>query len=254
MFTPSERECFTTHGLFRCQGFLSSHKLATARTAIFTHLEHAGIWRDGVWRFEQAAADSGMALIKPLNRHRAIVALVRGEMLAAASELVGGQPLSGGELPGLLFTLPNATTWTLPHQNWHVDHPRLPEDGTPGVQIFAILERVEAGGGGTLAVMGSHRLVNEGMRINSGDLRKRLKRERYFSELMSNGPGDRMRFLNEVGRVGEVELKVAEMTGEAGDVYFMDLRVLHTISPNARQVPRIMLTGRYFLEATRKAL
>jgi ectoine hydroxylase-related dioxygenase (phytanoyl-CoA dioxygenase family) len=113
------------------------------------------------------------------------------------------------------------------------------------VQIFAILERVEAGGGGTLAVMGSHRLVHEGVRMSLADLRKKLERETYFSELMSNSTDDRMRFLNEIGHVGDVELKVAEMTGEPGDVYFMDMRVLHTISPNKLRVPRIMLTQRY---------
>jgi ectoine hydroxylase-related dioxygenase (phytanoyl-CoA dioxygenase family) len=253
MFTRSERECFTTHGLCKRQGFLSSKKLANARSLIFEHLEHAGIWRDGSWHFEQTAPDYGMAMIKPLNHHPAIVELASGEAFAAASELVDDHLDFPGH-PALLFTLPNATTWTLPHQNWHVDRPRLPEGGVPGVQIFAILERVEAGGGGTLAVMGSHRLLNEGVRMSSTDLRKKLKREAYFSELMSNSTDDRMRFLNEIGHVGDVELKVAEMTGEPGDVYFMDMRVLHTISPNKLRVPRIMLTQRYLLESSRIAL
>jgi ectoine hydroxylase-related dioxygenase (phytanoyl-CoA dioxygenase family) len=244
MFTPSERESFTTHGLFRRQDFLSNKKLADARSLIFAHLEHAGIWRDGSWHFEQTAPDYGMALIKPLNHHPTIVELASGEAFAAASELAD-DPLDLPGHPALLFTLPNATTWTLPYQNWHVDTPLLPEGGVPGVQIFAILERVEAGGGGTLAVMGSHRLVREEVRMSSADLRKKLERETYFSELMSNSTDDRMRFLNEIGHVGDVELKVAEMTGEPGDVYFMNMRVLHTISPNKLRVPRITLTQRY---------
>ena len=248
MFTLAEKESFATHGLIKRQGFLTSKKLAHARSVIFEHFERVGIWRDTSWHFDQTAPDSGMALIKPLNRHPGIVDLVTGDIQTAASELAGGQPVTGGQ-PGLLFTLPNASTWTLPHQNWHTDFPRLPVDGVPGVQIFAILERVETGGGGTLAVMGSHRLINEGTRINSADLRKRLKQETYFAALMSNGTGDRTRFLHEVGHVGEVELQVAEMTGEPGDVYFMDLRVLHTVAPNSLPVPRIMLTDRYLLES-----
>jgi hypothetical protein len=87
MFTPSERERFTTHGLFKRQGFLSSQKLANARSLIFEHLEQAGIWRDGSWHFEQTAPDSGMALIKPLNQHPAIAELASGETFTAASEL-----------------------------------------------------------------------------------------------------------------------------------------------------------------------
>jgi len=102
----------------------------------------------------------------------------------------------------------------------------------PGVQIFACLDTVEPGGGGTLAVTGSHRLLNERVRISSGDLRKRLMKERYFAELMSNKRDDRLRFLREVGHMGNVALQVVEVTGEAGDVYFMDLRVLHTVAPH----------------------
>lgn len=246
MFTPSERERFATHGLFKRQGFLSSQKLANARSLIFEHLERAGLWRDGSWHFEQTAPDSGMALIKPLNQHQAIAELASGETFTAASELAD-YPLEAEGRPALLFTLPNATTWTVPYQNWHLDQPRLPEGGVTGVQIFAILDRVEAGGGGTVAVAGSHRLLNEGVRMSSADLRKKLMQEAYFSELMSNSPGDRMRFLNETGQVGDVELKVVEMTGEPGDMYFVDMRVLHAFAANTLRVPRIMLTQRYML-------
>ena len=92
------------------------------------------------------------------------------------------------------------------------------------------------------------------MRISSGDLRKRLMQERYFAELMSNKTDDRLCFMREVGHVGDVELQVAEMVGEPGDVYFMDLRMLHTISPNTLPIPRLMLTQRYLLESSRIAL
>lgn len=132
--------------------------------------------------------------------------------------------------------------------------PRLANGGVPGMQIFAFLETVEPGGGGTLAVTGSHRLLNTGVRRSSGELRKELKQERYFAELMSNQTDDRLRFLREDGHVGDVELQVVEMTGEAGDVYFMDLRLLHTAAPNTLQIPRIMLTKRYLLESSRIAL
>jgi hypothetical protein len=78
--------------------------------------------------------------------------------------------------------------------------------------------------------------------------------EVYFDELMSNKTDDRLRFMCEVVHAGDVELQAVEMTGEAGDVYFMDLRVLHTIAPNTLQVPRVMLTQRYLLESSRIAL
>jgi hypothetical protein len=259
MFTTIERENFAVHGLIKRRNFLPLEKLANARKVIFQHLEQAGIWCNGRWSLDKYPQSTepaaGMELLKPLWRHQTMIALVSGEVAAAASALVDERPVFPMDRhPALLFTLPNATTWTLPHKNWHLDMPRLPEGGVPGVQIFACLETVETGGGGTLAVTGSHRLLNEGVRISSADLRKRLNQERYFADLMTNQTDDRLRFMCEVGHVGDVELKVAEMVGEPGDVYFMDLRMLHTISPNTRQIPRIMLTQRYLLESSRIAL
>jgi hypothetical protein len=259
MFTTSERETFARHGLIKRGNFLPAEKVANARAVIFHQLAQAGIWRDGGWALdkERPATEltAGMALVKPLNHHPAIIALTSGEAAAAASALVDDLPVCPmNPNPGLLFTLPNATTWTVPHQHWHLDMPRLPDGGAPGVQIFAFLETVETGGGGTLAVTGSHRLRNDGVRISSGDLRKKLKQERYFAELMSNKTADRLRFLREVGYVGNVALQVVEMVGEPGDVYFMDLRVLHTVAPNARPIPRLMLTQRYLLKSSRLAL
>lgn len=259
MFTTTERETFARHGLIKREKFLPAEKVDAARQVIFQHLAQAGLWRDGSWTLdqEQLTTDlmAGMALVKPLNHHPAILALANDEAPTAASTLVGGRPLFPmSPHPGLLFTLPNATTWTLPHQNWHLDMPRLPDGGVPGVQIFAFLETVEPEGGGTLAVTGSHRVGNTRARINSGDLRKQLKREPYFAALMADSTGDRLHFLHKVGRVGNVELQVVEMTGAPGDVYFMDLRLLHTIAPNARPIPRLMLTQRYLLEAARIAL
>lgn len=259
MFTPSERETFATHGLIKRKHFLPPEKLASARNVIFQHLAQEGIWRDGGWSLHQyppsTEPTAGMNLLKPLWRHPTMIDLISVETTAAASALVDGRPVFPMSAhPTLLFTLPNATTWTLPHKDWHLDLPRLPDRGVPGVQIFGFLETVESGGGGTLAVTGSHRLQNNGVRISSSDLRKQLKKERYFAELMADTPGDRLHFLRKAGHVGNVELQVVEMTGEAGDVYFMDLRLFHTIAPNIRPIPRLMVTQRYLVEAARIAL
>lgn len=257
MFTKSEQDRFARHGLIKRSGFLPPAQLARARTVIFQQFEREGIWKDGQWHLTRhefiPGLAAGMALVKPLNRHPAIIDLAGGVTLAAASALAGGGPLSPPS-PGLLCTLPNASTWWLPHQNWHVDFPRPAEHGLPGVQIFAILDDVEPEGGGTLAVTGSHRLFTNEGRISSSDLRKRLKRDPYFAELMSDKPTDRLRLLREPSRVGDVEVSVVEMSGAAGDVYFMDLRMLHNIAPNARLKPRLMLTQRYLLAHARNEI
>ena len=40
-------------------------------------------------------------------------------------------------------------------------------------------------------------------------------------------------------------LRVVEMTGAPGDVWLMDLRTFHSASPNAAEVPRVMVTQRF---------
>ena len=163
------------------------------------------------------------------------------------SILLDGQPFSALSEAQLLFTLPNATQWTVPHALWHVDLPRFPESDPPGVQIFTFLDTVLPGGGGTLVVAGSHRLANEGRRIRSAEVKKILKREPYFQALFSEHETDRQRFLDEPVPVGDITLQVVELCGEPGDVFFTDLRLLHTIAPNASRAPRIMLTQRFLL-------
>lgn len=259
VFTKIEQDRFALHGLIKRNGFLSPAQLARAREVIFQQFERERVWKDGQWQLTHQefipGIAAGMALVKPMNRHPAIIDLAGGATLAAASALAGARPVYPmNPHPALLCTFPNADTWYLPHASWHLDLPRLAESGLPGVQIFAILDDVEPEGGGTLAIIGSHRLLNDNGRISSSDLRKRLKREPYFAQLMSDKPSNRSRLIGEPGRVGDVEVSVVEMTGEAGDVYFMDLRILHNIAPNARPKPRLMLTQRYLLDHARNEI
>jgi ectoine hydroxylase-related dioxygenase (phytanoyl-CoA dioxygenase family) len=51
--------------------------------------------------------------------------------------------------------------------------------------------------------------------------------------------------LNETGVVSGVDVKVMELTGEPGDAFLTDLRVLHSGAANAAHHPRIMVTHRF---------
>ena len=42
-----------------------------------------------------------------------------------------------------------------------------------------------------------------------------------------------------------------ELVGDSGDVYLMDLRVVHSRCPNTRPVPRMMITQRFLLASLR---
>ena len=144
----------------------------------------------------------------------------------------------------LLFTPPGADEWQVPHNIWHLDVARLGNLGSPGVQMFTFLDTVAPGAGGTLVVAGSHRLLNDVGVIGSKEVKRRLKRQAYFRQLMDRTVTDRDRFMAEIGYVDEVPLRVVELTGAPGDVYFTDLRLLHSLGANTSSVPRLMATQR----------
>lgn len=184
-------------------------------------------------------------------------------------ELAGGRPITPWvDQPELLFSLPRscgqeqqstgaASVETTPsepvHRDfaWHVDIDRLPEGGVTGVQFFTFLDTVEPGGGATVAVTGSHRLVNDGTRRRFWDVKTELARRPYFRDLFSRDATPE-ETLGAVGRADGVDLQVVELVGKPGDVYLMDLRVVHSRSPNTRETARMMVTQRFLLESVRQ--
>ena len=130
----------------------------------------------------------------------------------------------------LLLSPPRQGEWTLQRLNWHTDvsasHNRL-----PGIQVFAMIDDVLPQGGGTLVISGSH---GGSARLNvAGDLREILRRDTDSR--------------NALAACG---LSIMEMTGRAGDVYLMDMRVLHAPAVNASTRPRVMATARYLASQT----
>jgi len=250
---------FATRGLSCVRGLLPPERVRPAQQVLQRALERHGLWCDGEWRLDHLAQttliNAGADLVKPAKKSNALAEVITRELLDVVTALLDDRKFAAAmDIPQILFTLPNAATWTVPHAVWHLDVPRLPQGGAPGVQIFTFLNTVAPGGGGTLVVAGSHRLLNTGERIASRDVKKRLKREPYFKALMSRDTGDRLRFVQEPGRVGDVEVQVVELCGEPGDVYFVDMRMLHTLAPNTAPVPRMMLTHRYLLEDMRESI
>jgi hypothetical protein len=73
-----------------------------------------------------------------------------------------------------------------------------------------------------------------------------LERVPWLRELLSLRPGeDRVaRFLERVDDVGGAALRVAELTGEPGDVVAMHPWLLHSTSPNCGDRPRLVVSER----------
>jgi hypothetical protein len=251
--TADQRDEFARRGVMRLEGLLSSHRVQPARDVVLRRLEQLGLWRDGAWRLEDRSwpqyPASGLKTSKVIgNKHAELEALLDEPALrAAVDDLLEGRAFDRAmyRRPQLLFTLPNIDTWVLP-PGWHTDAPRLASGARAGVQMFACLDHVAPRSGGTLVIAGSHLLLNEGRSIKASELHKLLGREPFFRAIWGKRPHvweDDCALPS--GAVGKVALEVLELTGSPGDVWLVDLGVLHSGAPNAGARPRMMVTYRF---------
>jgi hypothetical protein len=250
--SPEQRATYDRDGLVRLPDLLPSDRVAAAQAAVFAALERGGFWRDDAWRLPAEKPlwpDHGPSAAKLIgNKHPELAALFDAEgVRTVVDALLEGQPVDGRTYPRpmTLFTVPIAGGWTLPNA-WHTDAPRLASGRAPGVQLFSFLSPVGARGGGTMAIAGSHRLLNDGRSLTAKRMRHELGREPFFRQLWRNKPltwaagGE-----YPAGAVKNWPLRVVEMTGAPGDAWLMDLRTFHAASPNAAEVPRVMVTQRF---------
>jgi hypothetical protein len=149
-----------------------------------------------------------------------------------------------------LVTFPSTRgKWNVPNKVWHLDiGAGGVSAGVDEVIVFAILEDLAPGGGATVAVAGSHRLIRKlaaesADEVRSLDARRILARaDPWLSDLWSRGGADRIRrYMQEGAIVEKVALRVVELTGDAGDVVIMNPSILHTVADNIRDRPRIVL-------------
>ncbi|MEZ4662641.1 MAG: phytanoyl-CoA dioxygenase family protein [Caldilineaceae bacterium] len=246
MLTQEQKEIFAAKGLLRLEKFLPPDTVRSVQEFMYQLGAKEGAWRNGVWQL--AETSERPEFTKPISKKEFNI-LTTPALRAAMNLLVDGQGVEARSNPSLLFTLPQAGPWTM-FNSWHTDAPRQAHGGIPGVQMFTFLEPVRPRGGGTLVVTGSHRLVNNAKFIRSRDVKKRLLQYAYFQALLAKEQPNPDRYLTTPGSVGDVELQVVELHGEPGDVYLMDLRLLHTGSSNTTTTPRFMVTQRYYLEST----
>ncbi|MYD88519.1 MAG: phytanoyl-CoA dioxygenase family protein [Acidobacteria bacterium] len=228
MLTLEQHRTFAQTGVLRIEGVVPAEPVGAARETI-------------QYAIDIGAKPSRYARSKPVSG-------VFRPAIAGVAEELAGRPVSPWPAPTVLVTQPGTTVWTVPSTGWHVDIPRLAKDGVPGVQAFVLLGRVKARGGGTLVVAGSHRLL-DGEPMRSKDVKRRLRSKPWFNDLMSKQVMNRHHLLTESACVDGVSVRVLELCGAPGDVYFTDMRLLHASSPNTREAVRIMVTQRYAVDA-----
>ena len=229
--TTEQEKAFREKGCIYIPGALEKNVVQPVKDHVLKELKRLNIWSTGrvlsqklkgVPVFQQTGK-LGQLINYPDLNEKLFSQELYSDMCILAGASLQAQP---GQL---LISLPHQVAWTLEGLNWHRDISKSPLRGIPGVQVFVLLDTVAVNGGATLALVGSHRLKNQS------------QAKEGISVLTSHG-------VNHSVNIGGVELSIMEMSGRPGDVYLMDMRVLHTPSINATRNVRLMATARYFAE------
>lgn len=264
MLTTAQRSEFATTGVTRLRGAFPARDAATMCERLWDELG----WRAGIAR----ADPSTWSVVEPrhlqaLRRAHVFAAIASPAVIAAVDALLGSgawlRPRSWGQA---LVTFPplggaRGDAWRVPHRNWHFDWPICGAiEPLTGVKLMAYLAEVGPGGGGTVVVEGSHRLV---ARLVASEERPRPGRvlrgqlfasDPWLAALGSAGDdAERSARLVSGTVVDEVPVRVAELTGEPGDVILFHPWLLHAPAPNRAALPRLMV-GQNLLTARGRAL
>jgi hypothetical protein len=191
---------------------------------------------------------------KNLKRNRAFGALVDNPPVRSALDGIFGADRwrASQKGPQVLMTVPSAPPWVLPHRLWHMDTDfERPPWPTFGVKLFACIAPLRPGGGATLAISGSHRLVGRfgptlaagrrgGNQVTWGRM---MQQDPWLDDLRRAGPEPERtrRLLGAPHDANGIEVEIVELCGEPGDVFVTHLQVFHCAAPNVADTPRMAL-------------
>lgn len=227
--TPAQHTHFHEHGWLHLRQSLGRKEIAPLKAHVLDELARLRIWSSG--RIQSASmralpAFQQVAKISAAIRIESLPDRIPGRDATAMVEALAPVRLRSAQHQ-VLVSLPRQGTWTLERLNWHTDiTPSAGEPGCDGIQAFVLLDDVQPKGGATLAISGSHRLA--GRQDENRRLRQHLRSGQDPTQVL-----------------GHSGLSIVEMSGQAGDVYLMDMRLLHSPSINASDRPRLMATTRF---------
>jgi ectoine hydroxylase-related dioxygenase (phytanoyl-CoA dioxygenase family) len=252
--SDADRSQLVQQGWLKVPGLVPPGAARDAREFIYRKLSEAGFWVDDEWRepVSETQQTSVREFTKSIGKSRWLKPLVDSNVLAAATKLCDGQHvISTRPHHQLLFTAPFSsgvdsnpvTDWTVPASVWHTDCPRDGDPRSCGVQMFTFIDQVLPEGGGMLLISGSHR-IRGGRVVGSKELKRSLHGEPFWQNLTDKRSENRSRLTDFVGEIDGIPLSLVELSGAPGDVYFTDLRILHSLTPNTRPRPRLMVSQR----------
>src|SRR5262245_2194059 len=189
-----------------------------------------------------------------LRRSGTFEALASTVLMGVLDDLLGaGAWLRPDHWGDSLVTFPDTrAAWDVPHAGWHIDWPaRGAARPLFGCKVLAFVSPVAAGGGGTVLLAGSHRLVERAVAASpsgtpghSPALRKTLGAAHpWLRDLWSRTAGGdgSARFIRAGAWLDGVALPVVERTGAAGDAVVFHPWLFHAAAPNRARGPRMMV-------------
>jgi hypothetical protein len=249
VLSAEELHHFEKWGYVRVPHALSEGFVERVRTVIWRELEaqHAMVETDpSTWRPDWCGINKdiidGSARTQVTERLSGAISQILGE----------GQWRPIRTYGGLLMTMPEPHTqaWEAAGIGWHFDNdPRFYLSGFDELMLFTFYSSVEAQGGGTLALAGSHRLIEAFLQSGAAEgvdgnalLKAFVKWHPYLAQLQGLQPrehADAYR-IGTVSEVNGIEVYVAEFTGEPGEAILCHPALLHAGSRNPSNRPRIM--------------
>jgi hypothetical protein len=253
-WTAARRAQFAEFGIVKLAGAIPRPATENMADRLWSALARGGANRadPSTW------ASVDLRAVKHASQQGAFNAYASADVIAIADDLLGEgawRPLQRWGFPMVTFPEPGPT-WTVPATGWHLDG--SPRNGVAEreVRTFALLATHLPGGGGTLVVARSHRLVTAladhialpSRSTATAVAKKSLASHPWFKELFDSDhqPGRLDRLMNDGAVVNGVPVRVVEFTGGPGDVFVMHPWTLHAVSPNRRGTPRLMLMTSLF--------
>lgn len=243
--TEADRKTFEETGLLSVKGLVPKSSCASVKRSVMAELDRLKLRTNGkisatkireLPLFQQTGALSQMVKLGP-----ELEGLFSAEVFECATSLGSWKARSAKAHAQLLLSLPQKADWSLARLNWHLDLAVPTKNEAPGVQAFVLIDEVAPRGGATLAIAGSHRLHY----LTPGEpAHAVLRRHELFGALFDATKIESEALLTP-HTIEDIPVSVYEMSGRAGDVFFMDMRVLHSPSVNASKNIRMMVTSRY---------